>query len=83
MENKYVILQQRNFFRGTFGAPRGWHPMGMGTRAECESRVRSCERSIYHLAHGEVGRPEYRIRRWTEALAKKWREADILEVSDL
>lgn len=66
---KYGIQQRRSWYAGTISAIHGWHWVGLydcpdeyPSIAAARSRIREMDGSIYETAHGEAGRPEYRVR---------------------
>jgi len=66
----YGIQQRRYYYTGTLNVIRGWHWVGLyhdqpdeyPSIAAARARIRECDKAAYETAHGETGRPEYRVR---------------------
>lgn len=70
MAKRYGIQQRRSYYNGTINVIRGWHWVGeyhdcpdvYPTIKAARARIREYDNTIYETAHGETGRPEYRVR---------------------
>ncbi len=61
MEHTHAILIRHNWYKGTIGAQNGWLVKAVGSKQSCHQVVADWEASTYYLAHGEAGRPQYKV----------------------
>lgn len=73
----YGIRTKRHYLTGTYNVDHlvRWHwlgcidddaPLTFATRAEALAHVELLQGGRYDLAHGEYGRPDYRVRKISE-----------------
>lgn len=61
MEPTHAIMARHNWYKGTLGVRHSWIVRAVGSRSDCLKIIDKWESSTYHLAHGESGRPEYKV----------------------